>query len=61
MKAHAQGLVRCMWNNDRAIFSKKGHVQVLKSRNKELSFFTRGNTFERSCRKADYKRWIVRK
>jgi hypothetical protein len=22
VKAHAQGLVSCLWNNDRAIFSK---------------------------------------
>jgi hypothetical protein len=38
VKALAQGLVCCLWDNYRAILKKKnlGHIQVLKSHNKEF-------------------------
>jgi hypothetical protein len=48
MKALAQGLVSCLWYNDQAIFflrKNPGHVQVLKSRNKETDFFHLWNYF----------------
>jgi hypothetical protein len=34
MKAHDQGLVSFLWNNDR-FFRNPGHLQVFKSRNKK--------------------------
>jgi hypothetical protein len=57
----------CPWPGELAasgitirVFYKKnpGHVQILKSRNKEF-FPLVELLFERSCRKVDYKRWIV--
>jgi hypothetical protein len=47
VKARDQGLVSYLWNNDWAIFSKNypGHVQVLKSCDKETEFFHLCNYF----------------
>jgi hypothetical protein len=41
------GELPVLWNNDRAFFSKKnlGHVQALKSRNKETEYFHLWNYF----------------
>jgi hypothetical protein len=44
VKAHSQFLVSCLWNND-WVFRNPGHVQFLKSRNRETELFHLWNYF----------------